>query len=206
MIMNKGIAIEADYRQFNTPFVTFIPEQEDQKKLCFSPEECDYIIGMHKEKKSYSGKTYSGLHEETRSVDIVDLEFDQKNDWIYRRIITNVYTANERWWKFDISGIQQEFSLGRYKKSSKGRYLPHTDYNQIGHWPRKITVIVQLTNPKKYEGCQTKLYTGGHEEIIIPQTQGSMTLFPSYCLHEVTQVTKGSRYTMFGWVNGPHWK
>jgi len=33
-----------------------------------------------------------------------------------------------------------------------------------------------------------------------------MIFFPSYTLHEVTPVTKGTRYTLVGWVHGPAFK
>ena len=34
---------------------------------------------------------------------------------------------------------------------------------------------------------------------------GSTIAFPSFFLHEVTPVTKGSRYSIVTWVSGPEW-
>jgi PKHD-type hydroxylase len=33
-----------------------------------------------------------------------------------------------------------------------------------------------------------------------------MTLFPSFVLHRVTPVTKGTRYSLVAWVSGPPFK
>jgi PKHD-type hydroxylase len=33
-----------------------------------------------------------------------------------------------------------------------------------------------------------------------------MTLFPSYLLHRVKAVTKGTRLSLVGWIGGPHYR
>ena len=205
MRMNNGILIESQHYPENTPYIHFSPSDPSMKELCFSKEECQLLIDMYRNGIKYVGEIFGGRKESVRSVNLVDVNFIESNDWIYRKIITNVYNANEKWWNFDISGIEQKFMIGKYKKKNTGKYLPHTDYSQIGMFPRKITVIVQLTDPNKYEGCSTKLFYQESPEVVSKEL-GSMTMFPSYTLHEVEPVTKGSRYAMFGWIYGPHWK
>ena len=36
--------------------------------------------------------------------------------------------------------------------------------------------------------------------------QGCCTVFPSYVLHQVTPVTKGTRYSLVAWIGGPDFK
>ena len=36
--------------------------------------------------------------------------------------------------------------------------------------------------------------------------QGYVAVFPSYVLHEVTPVTKGTRYSLVSWVTGKSFK
>ena len=31
---------------------------------------------------------------------------------------------------------------------------------------------------------------------------GAMVLFPSYLLHRITEITKGTRYSLVGWAHG----
>ena len=38
------------------------------------------------------------------------------------------------------------------------------------------------------------------------KVRGSVNYFPSYMLHEVTPLERGTRYALVGWVNGPAFK
>ena len=38
------------------------------------------------------------------------------------------------------------------------------------------------------------------------KTQGTLIMFPSYVLHEVTPVTKGTRNSLVTWVTGKQFK
>ena len=40
----------------------------------------------------------------------------------------------------------------------------------------------------------------------MPREQGQIIVFPSYTLHEVTPITKGTRYSLVSWVSGPSFK
>jgi PKHD-type hydroxylase len=64
---------------------------------------------------------------------------------------------------------------------------------------------LQLTDPEEYEGGQTYLITS-QEPFPIAKEKGSITFFPSYTLHEVKPVTKGTRKALVGWIHGPRWK
>ena len=71
--------------------------------------------------------------------------------------------------------------------------------------PRKLSFTLQLTDPSEYEGGQTMIHNA-KEPWAIPQTKGTITFFPSYTLHEVLPVTKGTRKALVGWVHGPRLK
>ena len=36
--------------------------------------------------------------------------------------------------------------------------------------------------------------------------QGSIIVFPSYQLHQVTEITEGTRYSLVCWAEGPRWR
>ena len=40
----------------------------------------------------------------------------------------------------------------------------------------------------------------------MPKESNIATFFPSYILHEVTEVTKGVRYSLVAWANGEYFK
>ena len=79
------------------------------------------------------------------------------------------------------------------------------------HWDtelaydRKLSVVVQLCDPNSYEGGVFE-FGGGP---VAPEefaTQGSVLVFPSYLSHRVTEVTKGVRYSIVSWAEGPRWR
>jgi PKHD-type hydroxylase len=68
---------------------------------------------------------------------------------------------------------------------------------------RKLTFVIQLSDPCEYEGGKLMIYYDGqiHEA---PNEFGSMIIFPSSLAHEVTPITKGTRHSLVGWVTGPN--
>jgi len=85
-----------------------------------------------------------------------------------------------------------------------------TNENFIGK-VRKISMTVNLTDSKDYEGGDLKFDFGPHsknqyhtcEEI---RPKGSIIVFPSYVYHQVTPVTKGTRYSLVMWSTGKPFK
>jgi PKHD-type hydroxylase len=70
---------------------------------------------------------------------------------------------------------------------------------------RKLSLVVQLTDPEEYEGCELKINAGG-EPNIMRKDQGTVFAFPSYILHQVTPITKGTRHTLVCWIAGKNFK
>jgi PKHD-type hydroxylase len=62
-----------------------------------------------------------------------------------------------------------------------------------------------LSDPEEYEGGELLLKTSAFP-IKTLNKKGTIIFFPSYVLHEVTPVTKGTRKTLVGWVLGPNFK
>lgn len=124
--------------------------------------------------------------------------------WLYRMLTDVTLEANNKWFNFDLTQIESlQYSV--YKEG--GFYNKHIDhfYQGIGQYPRKLSFVVQLTDPSEYEGGKTLIHNSS-EPWPIPQTKGTITFFPSYSLHEVTPVTKGIRKALVGWVHGPKLK
>jgi hypothetical protein len=77
---------------------------------------------------------------------------------------------------------------------------------------RKISMTVNLSDPKEYEGGNLKLDLGPHvkgerykvfDDI---RPQGSAIFFPSFTYHCVTPVTSGTRYSLVLWYLGKPWQ
>ncbi len=61
---------------------------------------------------------------------------------------------------------------------------------------------MELSEPNTYQGGELNLYVS-ENPIRLPRTRGSMNMFPSFILHEVTSITEGKRWALVGWVSGP---
>jgi PKHD-type hydroxylase len=82
-------------------------------------------------------------------------------------------------------------------------YAWHQDYgSQIS---RKLSLVLQLTDPSRYEGGNLQTMTSQDVNTVRKQ-RGLITAFPSFTLHQVTPVTQGSRQSMVAWVSGPAFK
>lgn len=91
----------------------------------------------------------------------------------------------------------------------KNRYATR-DKNKVGK-TRKISMTVNLTNPDNYDGGDLKFDFGPHndkryhtcKEI---RPKGSIIVFPSFVHHQVTPVTRGTRYSLVMWNLGKPFK
>ena len=81
-----------------------------------------------------------------------------------------------------------------------GKYGKHVDCSYNTNI-RKLSFTLQLSDPSDYDGGDLCLYFGEDAEVI-KREQGYVALFPSYVLHEVTPVTRGTRYSLVSWITG----
>jgi len=73
---------------------------------------------------------------------------------------------------------------------------------------RKLSVTINLTNSENYEGGDLKFDLGPHNKdgrykvSNEARERGSIVVFPSHVVHQVTPVTKGTRYSLVIWNVG----
>lgn len=104
-------------------------------------------------------------------------------------------------------------SYSKDKDRNKKLYgLDNTQFSDIDNFEnkvRKLSVTINLTDPTKYEGGNLKFDLGPHTtkrqryiECTEIRPRGSMIVFPSQYYHQVTPVTKGTRYSLVMWILG----
>jgi hypothetical protein len=71
---------------------------------------------------------------------------------------------------------------------------------------RKLSVIVQLSDPDEYEGGNVEIIDESGNPYIVPRTRGTVVVFDSRSKHKVHPITKGLRKSLVAWVIGPRWK
>ena len=73
---------------------------------------------------------------------------------------------------------------------------------------RKLSITINLNKPDEYDGGNLKFDFGPHaagkrfHEVEEIRPQGSIIVFPSYVYHQVTPVTRGTRYSLVLWSLG----
>jgi len=167
----------------------------------FTKEECEKIIKIAKNKGFIKGTT--GGKTDIRQSKISWLYASDNLDWAFRRISDIVLNLNDRFFQFDLHGLNEGLQFTNYKAPSD-KYGKHID-RALDSIIRKLSLSIQLTNPKEYEGGELILYENekGKE---MKKEQGTLVLFPSYILHEVKPVTKGERNSLVSWVTGKQFK
>lgn len=167
----------------------------------FTKEECEKIIKIAKKKGLIKGKTT--MESDVRKSQICWLYASDDLDWVFRKITDIVLNLNDRFFQFDLHGLNEGLQFTNYKAPSN-KYGKHIDraFNTI---IRKLSLSIQLTDPKEYEGGELFLYES-EEGTEMKKEQGTLLLFPSYILHEVKPVTKGERNSLVSWVTGKQFK
>jgi PKHD-type hydroxylase len=126
-----------------------------------------------------------------------------ETEWLFRRLTDSVLGLNNEYFKFDLFGLAEGLQFTKYE-APDGHYNCHID-KATGQLVRKISVTVQLSNPEEYEGGEVHLLFES-TPTVAPKEQGTLVVFPSYMLHEVKPVIKGTRYSLVCWVTGAPFK
>jgi PKHD-type hydroxylase len=121
--------------------------------------------------------------------------------WVYDEAWRIARKANEQY-RFDIKPIQEMIQLSIYDESVQGFYTWHTD-TSICNMTRKISISIPLSGPSEYIGGELQFMGAGGQSWTVPQAKGAPIVFPSFERH---QVTKGRRYSLVIWVDGPNWR
>lgn len=169
----------------------------------FTPEECEKIIKVGISRHQIIGTTINNDIEKVRKSNISWLVPDDDTRWVFERVAAVITNLNERFFKFELTGMAEGFQFTTYEAPG-GKYDKHID--KFLHKPvRKLSFVLQLTDPSKYTGGDLELFFSDKAEKI-PRDIGYAVLFPSYVLHRVTPVTKGTRHSLVSWITGPSFK
>jgi len=166
----------------------------------FSDKDLQKIIKIGEASKLSKGLTSSSYNPDIRNSFVNFLYPNNITSWIFERLRSAIVGVNESYFKFDLTSLEQGLQFTRYEAPTQ-HYSWHIDRGMdVGI--RKLSLSIQLSDPEEYEGGDLELSFGG-DPVVAPKQKGLIALFPSYVLHRVTPVTKGTRYSLVCWVSGP---
>jgi PKHD-type hydroxylase len=162
----------------------------------FTPEECEELIAL--------ALMEDGIHEvavdenesdkSIRSVMTYTLS-QKKYPGLWERLQTIFEGSNS--WRFEWN-IIRTVQILRFRE---GDHLSRSMDWSSNNPRRKISMVLQLSEPDEYEGGDVVL-SAGHMDNVIPTNIGFATLWASYLPNHVTPVTSGERWCIVAWAEG----
>ena len=154
----------------------------------FSPEVCNYIA---KTFNQYEIDKHEKCGAVTREIG---------KHFLLKTIEDFAHFVNQTYWQYD---LDQDSYTWMQTYSAGGNYQLHMDAGP-GRM-RKLTAVIFLTDPDEYTGGDLKIHFHPTWQWI-PRTQGTIVLFQPWILHEVHEVTSGTRQTLNMSFWGPNFK
>ena len=170
----------------------------------FTPLECDRLVGLaHDSGLRAAGLVGQVANSNIRRAEIAWIDDVPGAEWVMDRLIRLVADANRDSFGFDLTEFAESPQVARYGAETQGHFGWHSD---IGDGPvarrRKLTLVVQLSDPGQYEGGTLEAMPDSNILAARP-AQGTAAVFPSFVLHRVTPVTRGTRHSLTVWAHGP---
>jgi PKHD-type hydroxylase len=170
----------------------------------FDPSECAQIIALG------SGlEVTDGQVDDPQSMDVIhrarrtrvgSLPYDEPYRWIYDRVLGVGMTFNAQELRFE---LKESEPLQFLQYEAGERYDWHIDLGNRDLARRKLSAVVQLSDPADYDGGEIDFLIGD-VPTSAPRRRGCVVLFPSFVLHRVRPVTSGRRCTLAAWFRGTH--
>jgi PKHD-type hydroxylase len=150
------------------------------------------------------------------------------NHWLGGFIWHYVQRANRENFLYDLRNIDGENM--QYTQYGPGEFYSwHNDAGISGHYKpqavgnrvdglandfvnenielvRKLSFVLQLSDPDDYEGGNLQLLDEAGRSYFAPRAKGTVIVFDSRTQHRVLPVKSGLRKSLVGWVVGPRWK
>lgn len=162
----------------------------------FTPEELSGIRLMGERQVELRGAV-ENAPDSHRNCSIAWLE---PQGWLAGKLEEAIGHINAEFFGFDLGGFADPFQYTVYREG--GYYGWHMDG---GANARKLSLTLQLSGPDEYEGGDFLLHTGP-EMVSMGRELGRVIAFPSWALHSVTPVSRGTRRSLVVWVSGEPFK
>ena len=179
----------------------------------FDPEECARIIeigaALPTDEGGIEGDDGLLQDDSLRTAEIAWIAHGPDTRWIHERLQQVCDDANERY-GFELSGFDEELQFTTYGRPG-AFYTWHQDGldGPVAH--RKLSLVVQLSEPADYDGADLELFQVGEDYDVdelelfraTARALGTVVVFPAFEYHRVTPLVRGVRHSLVSWVSGP---
>jgi len=175
----------------------------------FNEEECDAFVDLAQRQAARKADVLSvkpsWRDRLARNCKVAWLPTDPETAWAYLRIRNTVMAINDRWLGFNLDGEMEtlqylEYGVGNF-------YNWHIDNASDRVATRKLTCVIQLSDPGDYKGGRLELDSHTHlpDGAFVnhaPKYRGTATIFPSHVRHVARPVWMGNRKAVVAWFHG----
>ena len=137
------------------------------------------------------------LHKDSRDYVVGDYSSLQQNLFIAAKM------CNHLSWNFNIKQVENNMKLLEYKTGNF--YTWHSDFNSGKSSRRKLTAIIQLSDPNDYIGGDLEMAIQELDTLEyynLPKEKGTLLIFPSLLFHRITPITMGTRHSIQEFILG----
>ena len=165
----------------------------------FSSDECTRIIALAQQQRGLAGTVdaRADSNDPIRNSIVRFLYPDTGNEWFFARLDQAVSGLNAAY-AFELQGFFEGVQVASYREG--GHYGWHMDIGPDAFSTRKLSLSVQLSPEADYDGGELEFLVG---EEVASRAQGTLIAFPSFLVHRVRPVTRGTRWSLVSWVAGP---
>ncbi len=182
----------------------------------FTPAQCARIVelgcSLPSDDAALEGAEGEATNDTTlRSSRTSWIPVDADTEWIYKKLANVAERANRRY-RFELTGFEEDLQFTAYDRPG-AFYTWHQDGldGTVGH--RKLSLVVQLSDPTTYTGGELELFATSPDPCADPLSatpvdeqssqQGTAVVFPSFEFHRVRPLRSGVRHSLVCWVSGP---
>ncbi len=170
----------------------------------FTKVECDRIVAAIAKMPTDEALLVGRNRDlNLRNAELVWMDDVGNLSWVMTRLIELVSHSNKHQFNFDVREFAESPQIASYDAAKGGHFAWHSD---IGHGlaagKRKLTLVLQLSDPDTYDGGDLEIRPSAHIQLA-NRAQGSVSVFPSFELHQVTPIKRGIRHSLTVWAHGP---
>jgi PKHD-type hydroxylase len=185
----------------------------------FGARQCDRIVALADHHADEEARLAGGPSGDTVTSGIrrsatAWLPHDDATAWVVGKLAVAAERAN-RTWRLDLDPVddpdQEDLQLTTYD-SPGAHYTWHQDGLDGDVARRKLSLVVQLSDPADYDGGDLEFMDlldpdprdpWVREERARLRARGTVVAFPAFEYHRVTPLRAGVRRSLVWWISGP---